>query len=85
MDFEYNEKIDKVCIRAYKDTDICAECMPFIRKVCPLLTCISANYVYPAAQSLEMSDCLLFSVMQNIRNGKYDELLGKDTDEDEPS
>lgn len=82
MDFNYDEKTDRVNIIAYKESDICTQCDKSIRKVCPLLVCISQNFVYPAAQSLEMKECLLFNTMQDIKNGQY---MGDDEDEDEPS
>lgn len=87
MDFEYDEKKGVVHIIAYKDSDICAKCPKCIRKVCPLLVCISQNFVYPCAESLEMKECLLYSTIQDVKEGRYEELPEDDEDEDddEPS
>lgn len=81
MDFKYDEEADKVHITAYREFDICAKCFPQIRKRCPLLNCISCNYVYPCAESLEMTSCNLYDFLQKVKSLKDK----KDEDTEEPS
>lgn len=65
MDFSYDEKKNRVNITAYKEADVCCNCAKVIRNHCPLLSCISNNYVYPAAENLIMSSCSLFDFLHS--------------------
>lgn len=63
MDFAYDEVQKRVNITAYKETDICCKCAKVIRNHCPLLNCITNNYVYPAAEKLVMKSCSLYEYL----------------------
>lgn len=81
MDFRYDETDNTTKIQVYND-DICSECFPDLRNVCPLLICISGNFVYPCAESMQMGDCLL---LKHILEKKKAKTRKRKTKKDEPS
>lgn len=68
MDFSYDEKKKRVNITAYKEIDICCKCAKVIRNHCPLLSCITNNYVYPAAENMVMKSCSLYDYLHSEIN-----------------
>lgn len=66
MEFNYDEAVGLTEVIISKEKDVCAKCPPKIRGICPLLMGIIQNFVYPCANSIEMSSCCMFDELDRI-------------------
>ena len=69
MDFIFNEQSQLTQINISKE-DICAQCFPEIREVCPLLMCIVTNNVYPSAGNLQFNSCCMYEYIKERKGNK---------------
>lgn len=54
MEFKFNDELGVTDVYI-KDDDVCKTC-PIVYD-CPLIACISLNFVYPSAEVLNFADC----------------------------
>lgn len=67
MEFNYDETAKLTRVTISKEEDICAKCNKKLREVCPLLMGIVGHIVYPCANSMILSSCVLYDSLKKWR------------------
>ena len=66
MNFNFDEK-SQLTNLDIDSSDVCAQCFPEIRNVCPLLACFITNNIYPCAETLQLTACCLYEYVKEQR------------------